>query len=269
MRKEIPKAISADRVASVAKALRLIEIITLGPKNGFSLTELAKEINVSKSSALALLRTLVDAGYLRTKSPGPRYLPGMALLRLGDQSRVTQPLDQIAQSYIHHLAQETGLTIRVAINDGGHPVFIARADAPGSIRFHTLLGVRELPQVSSAGKAILATLTDEEIRRVISENGFVARTKSTHMTMPSLMRDIAKIRERKYAIDDSEDVDGVFCVGAAFFDHLGECAGAISATGIKTPAREKKVGVIGNLLIRNAEAITRDLRGQSFPKRIS
>jgi IclR family acetate operon transcriptional repressor len=258
---------SVDRVASVAKALKLIEIITIGPKNGYSLTELAKELNVSKSSALALLRTLVDAGYIRIKAPGPRYLPGMALLRLGDQSRVTQPIDQIAQTYIHHLAQETGLTIRVAINDGGHPVFISRADAPGSVRFHTLLGVRESPQVSSAGKAILATLSDDEIRKVISVNGFVSRTKNSHMTMSSLLRDINKIRERKYAIDDAEDVDGVFCVGAAFFDHSGECAGAISATGIKTPTREKKVGVIGNLLVRNAEAITRELRGQYTPRR--
>jgi IclR family acetate operon transcriptional repressor len=85
--------------------------------------------------------------------------------------------------------------------------------------------------------------------------------------MSSLLRDINKIRDRKYAIDDAEDVDGVFCVGAAFFDHSGECAGAISATGIKTPTREKKVGVIGNLIVRNAEAITRELRGQYTPRR--
>jgi IclR family acetate operon transcriptional repressor len=124
-----------------------------------------------------------------------------------------------------------------------------------------------LPQVSSAGKAILATLSDDEIKKVISVNGFVSRTKNSHMTMSSLLRDINKIRARKYAIDDAEDVDGVFCVGAAFFDHSGECAGAISATGIKTPAREKKVGVIGNLLVRNAEAISRELRGQSTSRR--
>ncbi len=252
---------SSDRVAGVARALNLIEVITLGPVEGFSLTELSKAIGISKSSTLALLRTLVDAGYVRTRNPGPRYLPGMALVRLGDQSRATQPIDEIAQGFIHQLAQETGMTIRVAINDGGRPVFVSRVDAPGSIRFHTMLGVREAPHVSSAGKAILAQLSDDEIAAVIEETGLDARTRHSHTTMASLMRDINQIRERKYAIDDEEDVEGVFCIGAAFFDHAGNCVGAISATGIKTPARQKRIAFYGGLVVKHAEALTRELRG--------
>lgn len=252
---------TTDRVAGVARALNLIEIITLGPVEGYSLTELARTIGLSKSSTLALLRTLVDAGYARTKDPGPRYLPGMALVRLGDQSRAKQPIDEIAQGFIHQLAQETGMTIRVAINDGGRPVFVSRVDAPGSIRFHTMLGVREAPHVSSAGKAILAQLTDDEIASIIEETGLVAKTKNSHTSMNSLMRDINQIRERKYAIDDEEDVEGVFCIGAAFFDHAGNCGGAISATGIKTPARQKRVPFYGGLVVKYADALTRELRG--------
>jgi DNA-binding IclR family transcriptional regulator len=238
---------SSVRVASVTRALRLVELVAVGPADGLPLTELARSISLSKSSTLALLRTLVDAGYIRTKEPGPRYLPGLALVRLGDLSGANQPIDEIAQGFIHHLAQETGMTIRVAINDGGCPVFVSRADAPGSIRFHTMLGVRELPHVSSAGKAILAQLEDEEIVKVIKENGLVARTKHTHTTMNSLMRDIRQVREKRYAVDDEEDVEGVFCIGAAFFDQTGNCAGAISATGIKSVARQKRVAYFGAL----------------------
>jgi DNA-binding IclR family transcriptional regulator len=187
---------SSVRVASVTRALRLVELIAVGPADGLPLTELARAINLSKSSTLALLRTLADAGFIRIKEPGPRYLPGLALVRLGDLSGANQPIDEIAQGFIHRLAQETGMTIRVAINDGGCPVFVSRADAPGSIRFHTMLGVRELPHVSSAGKAILAQLEDEEIIKVIAENGLVARTKRTRTTMAALMRDIRQIREK-------------------------------------------------------------------------
>jgi DNA-binding IclR family transcriptional regulator len=251
----------SDRVAGVARALNLIEVITRGTSEGFTLTELSKSIGISKSSTLALLRTLVDAGYVRARHPGPRYLPGMALVRLGDQSRAAQPIDDIAQGFIHQLAQETGMTIRLAINEGGRPVFVSRVDAPGSIRFHTMLGVRESPHVSSAGKAILAQLSDEEISDVINEMGLSARTRHSHTTMASLMRDINQIRERKYAIDDEEDVEGVFCIGAAFFDHTGNCGGAISATGIKTPARQKKIAFYGGTVVKYAEALTRELRG--------
>ncbi len=258
---------SSDRVAGVARALNLIEIITLGSTEGHTLTELSSLIEISKSSTLALLRTLIDAGYVRAKYPGPRYVPGMALVRLGDHSRATQPIDRIAQGFIHQLAQETGMTIRVAINDAGRPVFVSRVDAPGAIRFHTMLGQRETPHVSSAGKAILAQLSDEEIVTIIEETGLSPRTRNSHSTMASLMRDINQIRERKYAIDDEEDVEGVFCIGAAFFDHTGACAGAISATGIKTPAREKRVAFYGGLVLKHAEALTRELRGSPHFRR--
>jgi IclR family acetate operon transcriptional repressor len=81
------------------------------------------------------------------------------------------------------------------------------------------------------------------------------------------MKDIEEIRERKYAIDDEEDVDGVFCLGAAFFDHTGECVGAVSATGIKSSAREKRVAFYGGLVLKCAESITRELRGKSRERR--
>ncbi len=258
---------TSDRVASVARALNLVERVVQGPSDGTSLSELARAMELSKSSTLALLRTLADAGYVRARDPGPRYFPGMALVRLGDLSGSTQPIDEIAQSYIHQLSQETGMTIRVAINDGGRAMFLSRADAPGAIRFHTMLGVRELTHVSSAGKAILAQLGNDEIAKIIEEDGLEVRTKKTHKTLASLMKDIEEIRERKYAIDDEEDVDGVFCLGAAFFDHTGECVGAVSATGIKSSAREKRVAFYGGLVLKCAESITRELRGKSRERR--
>ena len=161
---------TSDRVASVARALNLVEYVVQGPSDGISLSELARAMKLSKSSTLALLRTLADAGYIKARDPGPRYFPGMALVRLGDLSGSTQPIDEIAQSYIHQLSQETGMTIRTAINDGGRAMFLSRADAPGAIRFHTMLGVRELTHVSSAGKAILAQLDDAQIAKIRLDN---------------------------------------------------------------------------------------------------
>lgn len=249
----------SDRLAGVTRALAMIEIVSAGPREGLSLTFLAREVGVSKSSALALLHTLADAGYVRAVLPGPKYLPGLTLIRLGDQSHTTQPIDEIAQHFIHSLAKETGLAVRVAINDNGRPVFIARADGPGTIRFHTPLGIREAPHVSAAGKAILSQLPDEEIRELVTPESLVRRTKKTHRSVTSFMAEIEQIRLKKYAVDDEEDVEGIFCIGSPFFDHTGKCAGAISVTGIKTAAREKSFDHIGGLMIKNAAAITKIL----------
>ena len=83
------------------------------------------------------------------------------------------------------------------------------------------------------GKAILAELPNARIQDIVEESGFEARTPKSIQSLSELMKDIRKIRSREYAINDEEDAQGVFCVGAAFFDHAGHCAGGISVTGLK------------------------------------
>jgi len=248
-------------VGSLHKALRLVDIVASGPAAGLTVSELARQLGASKSSTFALARTLLDFNYLRVIEPGTRYQLGLALVRLGDISSSGLPLAAICQPVLHDLNAKTGLTIRAAVNEGGRPLFIERVDAPGAIRFHAPLGVPELPHVSSAGKAILATMTDREVASVIAESGMPRRTPNTITTLQGLFDDLAIVRQRGFAIDDEEDFEGVFCIGSAFLDHSGACVGSISATGIKRDLPEQAVLDLGAQVRDSAEAITRMLGG--------
>ncbi|MBC7464344.1 MAG: IclR family transcriptional regulator [Actinobacteria bacterium] len=253
---------SATQVVSVARALELVELVVHGPDEGLSLAEIARTTNRSKSAILATLRTLVDFGYVRSIEPGPKYLPGMTLIRFGDLTAVKDPLGAIARPILTELSGESGLTIRVARNVGGFPVFIERVDGPGVVRFHTPLGARELPHVSSAGKAILAELSDSEIREVARECGLVSRTKKSITTVSELMAEIEKVRHDGFAIDDEEDVQGIYCIGAAIFDHFGKCIGAISATGVRRDLTPAQVNRLGKLVMKYADQVTDQLHGR-------
>lgn len=256
------------QVGSVARALNLVELIIAGPIEGMTLSEIAKAVGGSKSAVLATLRTLVDFGYLRCVEVGPKYLPGMMLIRLGDLAAAHDPLIAVARPILTQLSEKSKLTIRVARNDGGYPIFIDRVDGPGFVRFYTPLGVRELPHVSAAGKAILAQLSDEQIKVVAKECGLVARTKKSITRLTELMREITKIRYDGFATDDEEDSQGIFCVGAAFFDHFGKCVGAISATGVKTDLSEEQVAKLGKLVIKYADQLTQELHGRKIVRRV-
>ncbi len=250
------------QVGSVARALTLVELVVSGPVEGMTLAEIAKSAGGSKSAVLATLRTLVDFGYLRCVEVGPRYLAGMMLIRLGELAADHDPLIAVARPVLTQLSEKSGLTIRVARNDGGFPIFLDRVDGPGFVRFHTPLGVRELPHVSSAGKAILAQLDDWEIKVVAKECGLVSRTKKSITTFADLRKEIERIRIDGYATDDEEDAQGIFCVGAAFFDHFGKCVGAISATGVKTDLTTEQVKKLGKLVIKYADQLTKELHGK-------
>ena len=146
-------------VRSVARALRLVGAVAEGPAEGRSLSDLARELGTSKSTTLALARTLSAFGYLREATHGRGYTLGTALIRLGDIAGQQIPLRDLCRPLIDELSRETKMTARAAVNDDGYPVFIDRVDGPGTVRFHTPLGQREVPYASAAGKAILAAWT--------------------------------------------------------------------------------------------------------------
>jgi len=116
--------------------------------------------------------------------------------------------------------------------------------------------------VSSAGKAMLAELSDEQVSALVAQSGLLRRTPKTITSLDELLADLASTRRRGYAVDDEEDVEGVFCVGAPFYDHAGTCAGAISATGIKRDLAPRAVEDLGRAVRSAADQITALLRGR-------
>ncbi len=251
-------------VRSVARALQVVEIVAAGPPGGRSLSELARELGTSKSTALAIARTLVAFGYLRDARPGHGYTLGTALIRLGDIVGRQLPLGDMCRPLLEELSREAGMTARVAVREDGYPVFIDRVDGPGSVRFHTPLGQREVPYASAAGKAILSALPEADVRRVCAESGLRPRTSHTITDLDTLLANLAAARRRGFAVDDEEDAEGVICVGAAFFAYDGSCAGAVSVTGIKGDLPAWRVDELGRAVRRYADRVSEILGGQPY-----
>jgi len=256
----------ADRytVRSVARAMRLINIVADGPQEGLSLSDLARALGASKSTTLALARTLTSSGVLRDSRPGPRYSLGTTLIRLGDITRSQLPLNEICRPVLAELADLTKMTARVAIPDDGYPVFVERVDGPGSVRFHTPLGQREVPHASAAGKAMLATMTEDQVRAICGSTGLQARTPRTITDIDTLLASLAQVRSNGFAVDDEEDAEGIFCAGAVFFGHDGSCAGAVSVTGIKGDLPVWRVNEVGRTVRRYADKISEQLGGGRY-----
>lgn len=251
-------------VRSVQRALRLIEAVASGPPAGLSLTVLAQSIGASKSTALASARTLQAEGFLRAVEPGPLYKLGTALIRYGDLAAQRSPVGDVCRSVVREASEATGMTARLAIAENGYPVCVERVDGAGIVRFQAPLGRREPPHATAAGKSVLAMLAEERVLQICRETGLPRLTSRTIVDHEALAADLAVVRRRGYAIDDEEELEGVFCVGAPFFGHDGACAGAISVTGIRQDLPDWRVAELGRLLRRLADDASRLLGGPSY-----
>jgi IclR family acetate operon transcriptional repressor len=260
-----PKA-SRYTVQSVARALDILELIAKS-RDGLTLTEIARAIGTSKSATYSLLRTMVDREHVREVAAGPRYQLGVGLVKLADIALTQISLGELAKPVLTELSDELGMTTRIAIVDDGQPIFIDRVDGPGTVRFHTPMGKRELAHASAAGKAILACLPEARVREICADNGMARRTSHTLTSPEELLADLESARSRGFAVDDEEDADGVFCVGAAFFDHRGDCAGAISATFIKLDVSADRIAEVGSATRLRADQVSALLGGPPYAER--
>jgi len=252
----------ADRytVHSVARALRLLNIVATAPQEGLPLSTLARSLGASKSATLALARTLTTHGLLKDARPGPRYTLGAALIKLGDIARGQFPLGDLCRPVLTELAHLTKMTSRVAIWDEGYPVFIERVEGSATERKHAPLGQREVPYTSAVGKAILATMPEEEVRAVCERTTWQAKTARTITDIDSLLTNLAVVRDVGFAVEDEEDTDGILCVGAAFYAKDSSCAGAISVTGLRGDLPAWRVNELGRIVRRFADQVSELLR---------
>src|SRR6185369_8418184 len=122
------------RVQSLGRALDLIEMIAVRGRDGARLTDLARELGMSKAAVYALLQTLLARGFLSDISEGAncRYRLGLSLARLGDMTLSNIALTDVAMPELRKLTADLGMTSRLAILDDGYAVMVGRVDAPGA-----------------------------------------------------------------------------------------------------------------------------------------
>jgi IclR family acetate operon transcriptional repressor len=253
-----------NSLQGVSRALKLLNALAAAGSEGLSLTEAARQVDTTKSTVLTLLRTMIDFDYVTSFDRGPRYRIGPAVVHLAEAHQESLPWLDVARPVARSLTARCGWTSRIASHIDGHPVFEDRVDAPGVIRFFTPLGIREMPHVSSAGKAILACMSEVEVRRIIAETGLPRRTRNTITDVEVLLRDLAVVNERGYAVDDEEDDEGVFCLAAAFQSRDGTPIGAISVTGLKSEMPSWRVPEFAVMVREAANEIARALGGRMW-----
>ena len=257
------------QLQSVERALDTLELLAESGPDGMTLTEVTEDLKVSKSTAFALLHTLIGRGYVADSGTrqSRKYRLGMALAKLGDAAAEQSPLVSVAMPVLQSVTDATGLTTRLCVPDGPFAIVMARVDAPGTVRFASYLGKREFPHCTSAGKALLAALPLERARDLALEAGMLRRTSRTITDPDALLRDLELSAVRGYAIDDEEDSDGVFCMGAAVYDRGGACVAAISGTALKLNRPTWRMDELGVAVRDAADQITALLGGLPFAER--
>jgi IclR family acetate operon transcriptional repressor len=222
-------------VGSVARAIKLLNILSEAGTSGVMLTEAAKELGMSKSSVFSLLQTLLAYDLVSDHGTGAqrRYRLGLGLIRLGHRAAQQTTIADLARPVLESLSEATGLTSRMAVLDSGWAVALAQVDAPSAVKVNLGLGEREWLYRTALGKSLVLDLPDLEIEQLLNTGEMAARTQHTLTTPTAFLDDISAARIIGYTVDDEEDADGILCIAAPVRTPNDGVVAAISVTGIK------------------------------------
>lgn len=251
----------AGLVASLLHGLAVLDLFDHDhPTRGVG--EIARGLGVHKSSASRLAATLAAAGYLEPESEPGRYRLGAKVAALGRLVGTGADLRREALPSLHSLVDRLGETAHLAVLDGTEAVTIEVVEGRHTIRMHSWVGKRSPAHCSSLGKALLAGLTDAELRARYGEERLEVRTPRTIATLGRLRRELDDVRRSGYAVDLEELESGLCCVAAPIFGPEGTALAAISVSGPATRIREETTSAVAAQVRAAAEEINRRLGGR-------
>jgi len=215
---------------AVERALTILEAAAQAPE-GLSNAEFSRQLEIPKSSASYILRTLESRGYLARDAETGKYRVGLKILSLSRGALGGRDVRGVALPIMRRLTHETGLTCHLAVLDGADAVYIEKVEPEGFIRMDTWVGRRMKVHATSVGKAIVAHIPQEQLEEIVHKSGMEKRTSKTITTLPRLLKELEKVRAQGYAVDDEENNLGARCVAAPVFDERGAIEASLGLSG--------------------------------------
>ncbi len=197
-------------------------------------SELARELNLTKSNVFRLLQSLLALGYVRSMED-KTYRATLKVWQVGRAIVDNVDLREMATQAMQDLSAQTHETIYLAVPDGLNVIYIDKIDSAQSIRSWNPIGGSAPIYCVGTGKAILA-LRYQRLRERLS--GHLRKyTERTITSLRELDAEMSRTRARGYAIDNGEFRDRIKSYGAAICLPDGRPVGAI---GISVPETNMK-----------------------------
>jgi IclR family pca regulon transcriptional regulator len=215
----------AQPLTSLAKGLKLLLALRDCAKP-MSLTEVSRCLGLNKVSALRILLTLQQHGFVEKNAQDKRYkigsnafYVGSGFLAGGKREKILEVMGQLVRELKH--------TITLGVLDGPYVLFVDRIDGTERVKVTVDIGSRVPAYSSAAGKALLAGLENAEIiKRLRSVD---LRSAAKPVSLKRILTNIGKVRYERFSVNNEESTPGLIAVAVPIKNDLGEHVAALGA----------------------------------------
>jgi DNA-binding IclR family transcriptional regulator len=245
---------------SVKKAFAILSAISAS-RDGLGVSELAKSLKMAKSTVHGMTSALEELGAVMREPLTKKYKLGFTLLEIGRSAYSQIDLKTSSRPVTEELMEKSRTSVFLGILNWGHVTILDIVESRQDLSITAPIGSTIPLFAGAVGKVFLASMAEEEAARIIKSKGLPSYTENSIVDMPSYAKELARVREKGYAVDDEEYILGVRAVASPLMG-LGQLRSAIWAVGFKASLDENRMETLTRETQKAAKTISRRIKEQ-------
>lgn len=227
---------------SVSNALKILKLYS-NRQPVLRVGDIATHLDVSKSTASRLVKTLVSEDFLEKDQDSSGYRLGKALLTLGGIFVSAEETYSEIAPYLNDLVAETKENAHFAVLSGEEIIYLMKYIGPYYSNTKIQVGEINPPHATSTGKVLLAYSSSEVTESIVAK-GLEAYTENTITNPYKFQKELENIRKQGYSVSVEEFTLGNISFAAPIFNMEGELIGAVGLAGPTSRIKDGQIDVM-------------------------
>lgn len=222
-----------------------------------SAPELARRLDLPRSTIFRLLATLETLGFIERAGSGNDYRLGLAVLRLGFEYLSSLELTELGQPVLERLCDEMRYPVNIVVRDGRSIVYVAKVSPPTPFSSSVRVGTRLPAHATVLGRTLLEDLSLAELRVLYPEDSLEVFSASTPKTVLELYNMVQVDRQRGFVLGEGFFESSISSIAAPVRDASGQITAALGATIPSAHIDADRIDELVQLVRTAAEELSR------------
>jgi DNA-binding IclR family transcriptional regulator len=254
----LPSRQASSQAPGTERTLAILEL--LGQHRlGLNLSEIARELALPVNTVSRIATALLQHGYLQRREDNKRFVLTHKLFDLARPHVREKSLVLCALDSLKWLRDTTGETTQLLAPVNHKVTILEQCISTQPIKVSSTIGLQAPMYSCAPGKAILAALPEAELETFFASVTLKQYTPSTLANRGALEADLAKTRQRGFAMDLAEGLEGIHCVAAPILDDYAFPVAAITVMAPAFRLKRDRFTELGHACAQAAQTITRRL----------
>ena len=217
-------------VPGLSRGLRVLEILGTA-ENSMSLSEIARAMDLSRSSVFRLVYTLRHMEFIKEGEQKNTYTLGAQVLNLGFAYLNNQPITTIARPLLAKLRDVTGVSTHLSVLEGHYVLYLGSHQARSGFVSNMVTGTRVEAYTTAIGWCLLSGKSDAELAAFCKGLDMPPITKHTPTSFQALKAWVDQMRTDGFIVSRGFREPGGSSIAVPVWDEAGKVVACVNLSG--------------------------------------